>query len=81
MTVMRFHNLFYLNLYQFIEEDVTVSPIRVPEFIPMFDLTTLPSVKELSKDSVDPSSDPINIPDGLIIGDEVVTTAYVSRVC
>ena len=35
-------------------------------------------MKELSKDSIDSSSDPINIPDGLIFGDRVVTTAYVS---
>ena len=61
-------------------ENATSPPIPVPEFLPFFNLTNLPSVKELSKDTIDSSSDPINIPDGLIFGDRVVTSAYVSKI-
>lgn len=43
----------------------------------MFDLEDFPGVMELSRDEVDSSSDPINIDGGLILGNEVVTTAQV----
>ena len=37
-----------------------------------------PGVMELDTTQVDVTSDPINIPNGLIFGDRLVTSAYVS---
>lgn len=44
--------------------------------LPMFDLENLPGVRELSRE-VDSSSDPIVIERGLVLGNDVITTAQV----
>lgn len=48
------------------------------EFLPFADLTEFPGVKELDKTGPDPTSEAVYIPDGLIFGDKIVTSAYVS---
>jgi len=45
--------------------------------VPYFDLTTYPGVKELPTDSLESTSDPINIPLGLLFGLDVHHTVYV----
>lgn len=49
----------------------------VVDFIPFADLTAFPNFEELDWSKPDSFSDPINIPRGLLIGDQAVTTAYV----
>ena len=46
--------------------------------IPIVDVTTFPGYRQLSTGTEDPSSPPINIPDGVVFGDKVVNIAYVS---
>jgi len=52
-------------------------PILDFEFLPFFDLDSLPGVVELER-TLDASSDEILIPDGIIIGDKIITRAFVS---
>ena len=47
------------------------------DFLPMFDIEAFPGVMELSRNQIDPFSDPIVIDGGLVLGNEVVTTALV----
>lgn len=48
-------------------------------YIPFLDLTQFPGVKELDNSQPDSTSQPIHIPkQGLLFGDRLVTTAYVS---
>ena len=49
--------------------------------LPFVNLTGFPGVKELDNTEPDATSDPINIPDGFVFGDEIVTSAYVSFNC
>ena len=51
--------------------------IELPEVVPYFDLESFPGVEELRREK-DTNSEPINIPLGLLFGDRIVTTAYVS---
>ena len=52
--------------------------VELPEVVPYFDLENFPGVAELRREK-DANSDPIIIPLGLLFGDRIVTTAYVSR--
>lgn len=45
--------------------------------VPYYDLDGLPGVKELKREK-DANSEPINIPQGILFGDRIVTRAYVS---
>lgn len=45
--------------------------------LPFVNLTAFPGVKELDKAVPDATSEPIYIPDGLIFGDDIVTSTYV----
>ena len=49
----------------------------VLDFIPFADLEAFPDFKELDHSKPDSFSDPINIPRGLLAGDQTVTLAYV----
>ena len=51
--------------------------VELPEVVPYFGLENFPGVAELRREK-DANSDPINIPLGLLFGDRIVTTAYVS---
>lgn len=51
------------------------------ESLDFVNLMTFPGAKELDNTRPDATSDPIYIPDGLIFGDELVTSAYVSLNC
>ena len=51
--------------------------VELPEVVPYFDLESFPGVVELRRVK-DANSEPISIPLGLLIGDRIVTTAYVS---
>ena len=55
-----------------------VDPEGEVDFLPFLDLTTFPGVMELDNTQADATSEAINIPDGLIFGDEIATLAYVS---
>ena len=46
--------------------------------ISFVDLTDFPGVQELDNSIPDSTSGPINIPLGLLFGDQIVTSAYVS---
>ena len=50
------------------------------DFVPFTDLTNFPIYNELDGSKPDSHSDPIYIPDGLLLGNEFVTVAYV-RAC
>lgn len=50
--------------------------VEFPEAVPYYDLTTFPGVKELNREK-DANSEPINIPNGMLFGDRLVTQAYV----
>ena len=54
-----------------------VPVVELPELVPYFDLEGFPGVAELRRVK-DANSEPINIPLGLLFGDRIVTTAYVS---
>ena len=43
----------------------------------MFDLENYPGVMELSREETDPTSEPIIIDRGLVLGNDIVTTAQV----
>ena len=62
-------------LFYYSGPDVPV--VELPEFVPYFDLEGFPGVAELKREK-DANSEPINIPLGLLLGDRIVTTAYVS---
>ena len=51
--------------------------VELPEVVPYFDLEGFPGVAELRRVK-DANSEPINIPLGLLFGDRIVATAYVS---
>ena len=57
---------------------ITIDCLGSEVVLPFFDLTVFPGVMELDTTQVDVTSDPINIPDGLIFGDRIVTSVYVS---
>ena len=79
----------YCDLNSYFSDDVTHSclslsysgpdvPIVVlPEVVRYFDLESFPGVAELRREK-DANSQPINIPLGLLFGDRIVATAYVS---
>ena len=54
-----------------------VPVVELPEVVPYFDLESFPGVAELRREK-DANSEPISIPLGLLFGDRIVTTAYVS---
>lgn len=68
--------LMLLCLFSLVEESEFVG-VDI-ETLPFVDLTTIPGVKTLDKSLTDASSDPIYIPNGLIFGEKIVTSAYVS---
>ena len=47
------------------------------DFVPFTDLTNFAIYDELDESTPDSHSDPIYIPDGLLLGNEFVTVAYV----
>ena len=51
--------------------------VELPAVVPYFDLEGFPGVEELRREK-DANSEPISIPLGLLFGDRIVTTAYVS---
>ena len=53
--------------------------VELPEVVPYFDLEGFPGVEELRREK-DANSEPISIPLGLLFGDRIVTTAYVSTI-
>ena len=53
--------------------------VELPEVVPYFDLEDFPGVEELRREK-DANSEPISIPLGLLFGDRIVTTAYVSTI-
>jgi len=57
-----------------------VPVVELPEFVPYFDLESFPGVKELKREK-DANSEPITIPFGILFGDRIVKTAYVSTFC
>ena len=54
-----------------------VPVIELPEFVSYFDLEGFSGVTELRREK-DANSEPISIPLGLLFGNRIVTTAYVS---
>ncbi len=47
------------------------------EFVPFMDITEFPGVAELGRTEVDGASEAIIIPNGLLFGESLVTTAFV----
>ena len=62
--------------YHYSGPDVHV--VEVPEFVPYFDLEGFPGVEELKREK-DANSEPISIPRGILFGNRIVTTAFVSN--
>ena len=54
-----------------------VPVVELPEVVTYFDLEDFPGVEALRREK-DANSEPISIPLGLLFGDRIVTTAYVS---
>ena len=68
------HNFLCLS---YLGPDIPV--VELPEVVPYFDLEGFPGVEELRREK-DANSEPISIPLGLLFGDRIVTTAYVSTI-
>ena len=67
---------FYTQLsLSYLGPDIPV--VELPAVVPYFDLEGFPGVEELRREK-DANSEPISIPLGLLFGDRIVTTAYVS---
>ncbi len=47
-------------------------------FLPFFDLTTFPNSQQLDRSMRDSSSERIQIPNGLLFGGQIATSAFVS---
>ena len=47
-------------------------------FLTLFDLTTFPNSQQLERSVPDSSSERIQIPDGLLFGSQIATSAFVS---
>ena len=54
-----------------------VPVVQLQEVVPYFDLENFPRMTELRREK-DANSEAISIPLGLLFGDRIVTTAYVS---
>lgn len=61
------------------EDDVFIDDPGI-DSLPYFDLEHFPGMKELSKNEVDPSSSQLVIPQGMIFGNDIVSTAQVNDV-
>ena len=57
-----------------------VPVVELPGFVPYLDLESFPGVMELKRKK-DANSEPITIPVGILFGDRIVKTAYVSTLC
>ena len=75
LSVIRKSVCIFIPSLSYLGPDVPV--VELPEVVPYFDLEGFPGVTELRRVK-DANSDPIIIPLGLLFGDRIVTTAYVS---
>lgn len=58
-------------------------PVVIEEipFLTLFDLTAFPNSQQLDRSVPDSSSERIPIPDGLLFGEKISTSAFVSKSC
>ena len=69
-----------LYLYDFlfaVTDPGDVDMVFETDFLPLFDLENFPGVMELSREEIDATSEPIVIDRGLLLGNDIVTTAQV----
>ncbi len=63
-------------IYYYAGDGGMIGPIEIIS-LEIFDISEFPGVQELDRSEADSSSPPINIPDGVIFGNQLVTSAFV----